>query len=81
MLGPTVLGQVWPEAVAWMFTDDPTMRGGDRVRAASSGLFLLMFIAGVDARRRMRGTERRVIGRSAPVGLVVPFAFGRWPWP
>ncbi|WP_051276908.1 cation:proton antiporter [Marmoricola sp. URHB0036] len=75
VLGPTVLGQVWPGAVAWMFTDDLTTRAVIGF-VQQLGLFLLMFIAGVDARRRMRGTERRVIGAVSSVGLVVPFAFG-----
>ena len=75
VLGPTVLGQVWPDAVAWMFTDDATVRAVIGF-VQQLGLFLLMFIAGVDARRRMRGTERRVIGAVSSVGLVVPFAFG-----
>ena len=26
VLGPTVLGQIWPDAVAWMFTDNLTVR-------------------------------------------------------
>ena len=58
-----------------MFTDDPTARAVIGF-VQQLGLFLLMFIAGVDARRRMRGTERRVIGAVSSVGLVVPFAFG-----
>jgi Kef-type K+ transport system membrane component KefB len=75
VLGPTVLGQIWPDAIAWLFTDDLTARAVIGF-VQQMGLFLLMFCAGVDARRRMRGTERRVIGAVSAVGLVVPFAFG-----
>jgi len=75
VLGPTVLGQVWPGAVAWMFTDEPVVRAVIGF-VQQLGLFLLMFIAGVDARRRMRGTERRIVGAVSAVGLAVPFAFG-----
>src|SRR4051812_12449976 len=50
VLGPTVLGQLWPEAVSWMFTDDPVARAVIGF-VQQLGLFLLMFCAGVDARR------------------------------
>jgi Kef-type K+ transport system membrane component KefB len=75
VLGPTVLGQVWPEAVAWMFTDDPVVRGVLGF-VQQLGMFLLMFCAGVDARRRMRSAERRVTTVVSVVGLVVPFGVG-----
>jgi Kef-type K+ transport system membrane component KefB len=70
-----VLGQVWPDAVSWMFTDDPVARAVIGF-VQQLGLFLLMFCAGVDARRRMRGAERRVIIGVSVVGLTVPFAIG-----
>jgi Kef-type K+ transport system membrane component KefB len=75
VLGPTVLGQIWPHAVAWMFTDDLVVRSIIGF-VQQLGLFLLMFCAGVDARRRMRGTERRVVGLVSLTGLTVPFALG-----
>jgi Kef-type K+ transport system membrane component KefB len=75
VLGPTVLGQAWPDAVSWMFTDDPVARAVIGF-VQQLGLFLLMFCAGVDARRRMRGAERRVIVGVSVVGLTVPFAIG-----
>ena len=75
VLGPTILGQVWPEAVAWMFTDDPVVRGVLGF-VQQLGIFLLMFCAGVDARRRMRRAERRVTTVVGLVGLVVPFGVG-----
>lgn len=75
VLGPTVLGQVWPGAVAWMFTDDPGVRGVIGF-VQQVGLFLLMFCAGVDARSRMRRVERRTTTVVSLVGLVVPFGLG-----
>ena len=75
VLGPTILGQVWPEAVAWMFADDPVVRGVLGF-VQQLGIFLLMFCAGVDARRRMRRAERRVTTVVGVVGLVVPFGIG-----
>lgn len=75
VLGPTVLGQFWPEAVAWMFTDDQVVRGVIGF-VQQLGLFLLMFCAGVDARRRMRRAERRITSVVSLVGLVVPFGLG-----
>lgn len=75
ILGPTVLGQIWPDAVSWMFTDDPVARAVIGF-VQQLGLYLLMFCAGVDARRRMRGAERRIIVGVSIVGLTVPFAVG-----
>src|ERR1700712_1690580 len=75
VLGPTVLGQVWPGGVAWMFPDDQVVRAIIGF-VQQLGLFLLMFCAGVDARRRMRAAERRVVSVVSIVGLLVPFALG-----
>src|ERR1700709_416193 len=75
VLGPTVLGQIWPDAISWMFTDDPMARAVIGF-VQQLGLYLLMFCAGVDARRRMRGAERRIIIGVSVVGLSVPFAIG-----
>jgi Kef-type K+ transport system membrane component KefB len=75
VLGPTVLGQIWPGAVQWMFLDDPTARAVIGT-VQQFGLFLLMFCAGVDARRRMRRSERRVIAIVSVTGLVLPFTAG-----
>jgi Kef-type K+ transport system membrane component KefB len=75
LLGPTLLGQVWPGAVAWMFTDDQAARAVIGF-VQQLGLFLLMFCAGVDARRRMRGAERRLVSVVSVAGLLVPFVLG-----
>ena len=75
LLGPTLLGQLWPDAVAWMFTDDEVARAVIGF-VQQFGLFLLMFCAGVDARRRMRRAERGVVGAVSVVGLLVPFGLG-----
>jgi Kef-type K+ transport system membrane component KefB len=75
LLGPTVLGAFAPHAVDWIFVKSP---GAQPVIAAVQqlGLFLLMFCSGIEARRRVRGTERKLVATISLVGLAVPFAIG-----
>jgi Kef-type K+ transport system membrane component KefB len=75
VIGPTLLGQVWPGAVDWMFNDDQAVRSIIGF-CQQFGLYLLMFCAGVDARRKMLRSERRIVGMVSFTGLLAPFILG-----
>jgi Kef-type K+ transport system membrane component KefB len=75
LLGPTVLGAFAPGAVAWMFTEDPSSRAV--IGAVQQlGLYLLMFCSGIEARRRIRSSERRLVATMSLTGLLIPFVLG-----
>jgi Kef-type K+ transport system membrane component KefB len=75
LIGPTLLGQLWPGAVDWMFNDDQAVRSIVGF-VQQFGLYLLMFCAGVDARRKMQRSERRIVGMVSVTGLLAPFVLG-----
>jgi len=74
LLGPTVLGALWPEAMAWLFDDSAARATIGTV--GQIGLFLLMFCSGIEARRSFEPGERRVVAAMSVTGLVIPFALG-----
>lgn len=67
LIGPTVLGRLWPDAAALL---DP-IAADPRLRAL---LFVYLVVAGLETRFE-RGAARGVAAVSA-LGLLVPFAFG-----
>ena len=75
LLGPTVLGWVWPTAQAWLFPpDSPTSVVLGAVYQL--GLLLLLFIAGSELRTVFHRGERRTVAFVFAIGMIVPFAAG-----
>nr|WP_062333219.1 cation:proton antiporter [Herbidospora sakaeratensis] len=72
LLGPSVLGAVWPQAVGWLFPPD-VLAALDK--AAQLGLVVFMFLLGCELR-----TDRlklpRVIGATVVGGMGLPFLCG-----
>lgn len=75
LLGPTVLGAFAPDAVAWMFTESTNARSVIGM-VQQLGLFLLMFCSGIEARRRFRSDEKKIVTTMSVTGLVLPFLLG-----
>ena len=75
LLGPTVLGYVWPAAQAWLFPDS----GATAVvlgAVGQLGLLLLLFITGTEIRRVYQRREQRTVAAVFVAGMVLPFAAG-----
>ncbi|MGA8114425.1 MAG: cation:proton antiporter [Actinocatenispora sp.] len=73
LLGPSVLGAVWPAAHAWLF---PTLVTGTVHMAGQLGLVAFVFLLGCEAHIERMPGARRVVGLVA-FGAVVPaFAAG-----
>jgi Kef-type K+ transport system membrane component KefB len=75
LLGPTLLGAVWPDAERWIFaTDSPV----PVILSAlyQLGLLLLMFISGSQMRGIVDRTSARTVSLVTSVGLLVPFIAG-----
>lgn len=74
-LGPSLLGQVWPDGFRWLFPDDEA-QAGLLLGLAWVGIVLLLMITGIETdlsavRRQGRATMTTAVG-----SLVVPFAAG-----
>jgi Kef-type K+ transport system membrane component KefB len=76
LLGPTVLGRLWPEAQAWLFPAGVQQNLLDTV--AFLGLIFLLLLSGIEMDTRVL----RALGKSAALiavaAFVVPFALGGW---
>src|SRR4029450_2328852 len=75
LLGPSVLGALWPEAHHWIFPATPQQRNMIE-GVAQFGILLLLLLAGMETelalvRRVRRAAISASVGRSAP-----PFACG-----
>jgi Kef-type K+ transport system membrane component KefB len=75
LLGPTLLGAVWPGAEHWIFGDASPV---PVILAAlyQLGLLLLMFISGSQMRGIVDRTSARTIGIVTSIGLLVPLLAG-----
>lgn len=71
LLGPTVLGYVYPELHAWLFRAFPTQQA---LLAAFYwiGLILLMFVAGFRVQRELSREDRMLVGAILAASLVFP---------
>lgn len=73
LLGPSLVGAVWPEATAYLFPAE--VRGGLGA-VAQLGLVFFMFLVGLDLdASHLRGQGRRAVVISH-TSIVLPFAFG-----
>jgi len=75
LLGPSVLGALWPEAEHFMFPKIPEQKAMlDGV--AQFGILLLLLLAGMETELALvRGVRRAAISASV-AGIVLPFACG-----
>ncbi len=75
VLGPTLLGRIWPEAYAWLFPPDGVTH--DVLGAVYQlGLLLLMFTAGTQMKGLVQRGSTRAVAAISVAGLLVPFAAG-----
>ncbi|MFI6304533.1 cation:proton antiporter [Amycolatopsis thailandensis] len=72
LLGPSVLGLIWPSAGAWLFTAD-VLSSLDR--AAQLGLVVFMFLLGCELRTD-RIERKSLVGAVVLGGMGLPFAAG-----
>jgi Kef-type K+ transport system membrane component KefB len=75
VLGPTVLGRLWPAAHDWLFPGDGTTAAVIST-VAQLGLLLLMFMAGTQMRGLLHRSAVRAVATVAVGGLLIPFALG-----
>ncbi|MER5310701.1 cation:proton antiporter [Streptomyces sp. NPDC002773] len=75
LLGPTVLGELAPDAQRWLL---PTDGATGHVLGAfyQIGLLLLVYLTGTELRARRHNKGQRTIGFVTVSGLVLPFGFG-----
>src|SRR6266852_3827649 len=78
VLGPSVLGYLFPSLLTWLFTSDSE---GKLISLASwFGLILLMFISGFEVQKSFTRSDRRIVssvlvgatGGSFLAGLLIP---------
>lgn len=75
LLGPTVLGTLWPEAVSFLFpSTGPVASGLQALTTVAVVLFLLVAGMEVDLSRIRR--QGRVASIVSTAGILVPFAIG-----
>ena len=75
VLGPTLLGRIWPEAYHWLFPPDGVTH--DVLGAVYQlGLLLLMFTAGTQMKGLVHRGSTKAVGAISVAGLLVPFAAG-----
>lgn len=73
MLGPSLLGAVWPEATEFVFTANVQQR----LRAVSSiGVMLYMFLVGLELNPRVRGKRAHATVMISHASIVAPFVLG-----
>ncbi|MFF4616657.1 cation:proton antiporter domain-containing protein [Nonomuraea jabiensis] len=72
LLGPSVLGLLWPEAGQWLFTS--AVKANLNV-AAQLGLVVFMLLLGCELRTGQIGS-RRIVGAAALGGMGLPFLLG-----
>ncbi|MBC7952309.1 MAG: cation:proton antiporter [Rhodospirillaceae bacterium] len=73
LLGPSVLGSVWPVAQTWLFNSFP---GEQKVLGGMYwlGLALLMFVSGFKVQAESFGRDRRLLGPVVLCAIVIPGA-------
>lgn len=73
LLGPSLLGALWPEATEFVLT--PNVQ--QRLRAISSiGVMLYMFLVGLELNPRVRGKRAHATVMISHASIVAPFVLG-----
>jgi Kef-type K+ transport system membrane component KefB len=75
LLGPTVLGRLWPCLTAVLFPADDAVAAarGDFLKV---GLLLFLLVVGLEIKPELVGARWRTIVPTSLLGLVVPFGVG-----
>ncbi|MFN7315829.1 MAG: cation:proton antiporter [Phycisphaerae bacterium] len=73
LLGPSLLGQLWPDGYAWLF---PRPSRTVTYTFAQVGLAAYMFIVGMEFRLDLLRERRRAAAAISLAGVVTPFALG-----
>src|SRR5688500_10948364 len=75
LLGPTVLGAIFPDVATWLFPTSGTM---STVLGWSYqlGLLLLMYCSGIEVRSSVNRREARTVSAVLVLGTVLPFLAG-----
>ncbi|HET6575965.1 MAG TPA: cation:proton antiporter, partial [Fimbriiglobus sp.] len=80
LLGPSLLGAVWPEAMHWLIPGpdaDPKGQVAAAVRAiAQVGVILYLFLVGLDLNAARLRNEARATVVITHAGIAVPFVLG-----
>ncbi len=87
LLGPSLLGLVWPEAQAWLFPQQLLVDSDAEIAIAHPnmtilyalaqvGLVLYMFVIGLEFDLRLLRGRARSAGLVSAAGIIVPFAAG-----
>ncbi len=75
LLGPSLLGWLWPDAQHWIFPDSPAQKS--MIDAVSQlGILLLLLLTGMETDLRLVRRVRRAAASIALSGVAVPFACG-----
>src|SRR5215470_13859286 len=75
LIGPTVLGRVWPAAHHLLFPDIPEQQ--QMINAiAQVGILMLLLLAGMEIDFSIVGRKKRLAFFSSVSGIVLPFACG-----
>ncbi len=75
ILGPSILGQIWPDAQAHIFPSSPEQKSmTDAV--AQLGILFLLLLAGMETDLGLAKRLRRAALGVSLTGIAVPFAFG-----
>ncbi|MFD3733899.1 cation:proton antiporter [Streptomyces sp. NPDC058632] len=75
LLGPTVLGEIAPDAQRWLLPSDGAT-GHVLGAFYQIGLLLLVYLTGTELRASRHNKGQRTIGFVTVSGLVLPFGFG-----
>ena len=75
LIGPTVLGNVWPGAHAILFPGTPDLKA--MIDGVSQvGILMLLLLAGMETDFRIVGQKKRAAFMTSISGIVVPFGCG-----
>src|SRR5262245_42019419 len=75
LLGPSVLGALWPEAHHWIFPGTPAQKSMIE-GVAQFGILMLLLLAGMETEMALVRSVRRAAVSASVGGIVVPFACG-----
>lgn len=75
LVGPMVLGTLWPAAFAFLFQPEPAMIK-PLAFAFSLGLLLLMFASGQESHEFHAGREWKAVAWLSGLGIAIPMAAG-----
>jgi len=76
LLGPTVLGALWPEAQHWLFPPDQKEQKAMLDAVSQLGILMLLLLTGMETDLRLVRRAGRAAASVSFAGIVVPFVCG-----